>query len=215
MIKMPLKGLYAVTQTDNKSSQQIYDEIHAVLDGGAVIVQYRNKQPITKKQEIERVNKLLTLCHRYNAPLIINDNIDLAKETGADGVHLGIQDDSLEVAKHVLGEHSIIGLSCYNSLENALIAQQNRATYVAFGRFFPSSSKPLAHPAEIEMLKIAKKQLTIPIVAIGGILPCNGAELLNAGADLLAVIGALFNENNPKNTAREFCALWNNVGKNV
>ena len=106
-----------------------------------------------------------------------------------------------------LGKDAIIGVSCYNFVEQALDAQGQGATYVAFGRFFPSSSKPLAAPAKIETLQQAKQRLNIPIVAIGGILPENGAQLLAAGADLLAVIGGLF-DSQPEQSARAYQALF-------
>jgi thiamine-phosphate pyrophosphorylase len=151
--------------------------------------------------------ELLELCHAHNVPLIINDNVELAKTIGADGVHLGKDDGSISEARQRLGESAIIGVSCYNSLERAIKAEKQGANYVAFGRFFASNSKPLAAPAEIGTLTAAKKVLTLPIVAIGGILPANGASLLNAGADLLAVIGGLAMENSEL-AAQRYSALF-------
>jgi thiamine-phosphate pyrophosphorylase len=122
-------------------------------------------------------------------------------------VHIGRDDGSIKRARQRLGEQAIIGISCYDSVEHARQAQEQGATYVAFGRFFPSSSKPLALPASIETLRLAKQTLNIPIVAIGGILPENGSLLLAAGADLLAVIGGLFDEQ-PEQAARTYQALF-------
>ena len=137
-------------------------------------------------------SELVKICHRHNVPLIINDDIELAARVDADGVHIGREDGAIAQARKRLGADAIIGVSCYNFVERAIEAQAQGATYVAFGRFFPSTSKPLAAPAKIETLIQAKQLLKIPIVAIGGIMPENGAQLLAAGADLLAVIGGLF-----------------------
>jgi thiamine-phosphate pyrophosphorylase len=133
----------------------------------------------------------------------------LAIKVGADGVHIGREDGAISEARDRLGADAIIGVSCYNFVEQAFDAQEQGATYVAFGRFFPSSSKPLATPAELDTLRKAKFLLDIPIVAIGGILPENGGPLLTAGADLLAVIGGLF-ETQPEQSARAYQALFDN-----
>ncbi|MCX7102580.1 MAG: thiamine phosphate synthase, partial [Methylobacter sp.] len=188
-MKFPVRGLYAITQTDNKSCKTIINEVVAAIKGGAVIVQYRDKNP---SDALFIAQELLKVCHHHDVPLLINDDIELAKEVGADGVHLGREDGAIIQARKYLGDQAIIGVSCYNSLEQALIAETEGATYAAFGRFFPSTSKPLAAPADIKTLREAKRRLAIPIVAIGGILPNNGGQLLKAGADFLAVIGGIF-----------------------
>ena len=203
-MRFPDRGLYAITQTDNKSGDTIINEVEAALRGGAVIVQYRDKNPA---DAFLLATELVKVCHRYNVPLIINDDVELAATVGADGVHIGKEDGAIAQARIRLGSAAIIGVSCYNFVEQALDAQAQGATYVAFGRFFPSSSKPLAAPAKIETLRLAKQQLTIPIVAIGGILPENGAQLLAAGADLLAVIGGLF-DGRPEQSALAYQALF-------
>ena len=225
---MPKRGLYAITP-EGKSAAEILKFTEAVLKGGAKVVQYREKSNVgadcirpptseSLKTDVieERANvirpydlakKLLELCHAHNTPLIINDNVELAEKIGADGVHLGADDGSISEARQRLGESAIIGVSCYNSLERAIEAENEGANYVAFGRFFTSNSKPLAAPAEIGTLTAAKKVLTLPIVAIGGILPKNGASLLNAGADLLAVIGGLAIKNSEL-AAQSYCTLF-------
>ena len=200
----PKRGLYALTQTEDKTDQQIIAEVEQILLGGAVVLQYRNKQ---SDKNLSLAKQLLNLCQHYQVPFIINDDVLLAMELNADGVHLGKEDGSIADARASLGQQAIIGVSCYNNLKAALSAQQQGADYVAFGRFFPSSSKPLASPAQISTLQQAKQVLTIPIVAIGGILPTNGAELLNAGADLLAVIGGLYTHQ-PQQTAQQYCRLF-------
>ena len=203
-MKFPARGLYAITQTDNKSITTILAEIERVLSGGAVVVQYRDKNP---QNALLLASELVKLCHQYHAPLIINDDIELALQVAADGVHLGKEDGAVAHARQRLGNDAIIGVSCYNSVDRAIEAQRDGADYVAFGRFFTSSSKPLAAPADINTLHQTKRVLTVPIVAIGGILPDNGGQLLDAGADLLAVIGGLFTAQ-PEHAARAYCDLF-------
>jgi len=204
VIKFPASGLYAITQTDNKSGDAIINEVAAAIKGGAAVVQYRDKNPLDAPF---LARELVKICHRHSVPLLINDDIELAALVGADGVHLGREDGAVAQARKQLGNDAIIGVSCYDFVEQAVLAQAQGATYAAFGRFFPSSSKPLAAAARIETLRQAKLELTIPIVAIGGILPDNGAQLLAAGADLLAVIGGLF-DHQPEQSARAYQALF-------
>ena len=203
-MRFPEHGLYAITQTDNKSGDTIINEVEAAIRGGAVIVQYRDKNPT---DALFLAIELVKICHHHKVPLIINDDVELAASAGADGVHIGKEDGAIAHARKRLGTDAIIGVSCYNFVEQALDAQRQGATYVAFGRFYPSSSKPLAAPAKIETLQQAKLALKIPIVAIGGILPENSAELLAAGADLLAVIGGLF-DSQPERSARAYQGLF-------
>jgi thiamine-phosphate pyrophosphorylase len=203
-MKFPARGLYVITQTENKSGDIIIDEVAAAVRGGAVIVQYRDKNP-TDAPFIAR--ELIKICHQYNVPLIINDDIELAAKTGADGVHIGRGDVDTAQARKFLGAGAIIGVSCYNFIELAIEAQARGASYIAFGRFFPSSSKPMATPAHIDTLKKAKLALKIPIVAIGGILPTNGGPLIAGGADFLAVIGGVF-DSQPEQSARAYQALF-------
>jgi thiamine-phosphate pyrophosphorylase len=204
-MRFPDRGLYAITQTINKSGDTIIDEVEAAIQGGAVIVQYRDKNPADAPF---LAKELVKICHQHKVPLIVNDDVELAVMVGADGVHIGKEDGAIAQARKRLGNNAIIGVSCYNFIERAIAAQTQGATYVAFGRFFPSSSKPLAAPAQLETLQQAKLRLNIPIVAIGGILPENGAQLLAAGADLLAVIGGLF-DSEPEQSARAYQALFN------
>ena len=205
-MKFPLRGLYAITQIKNKTADIIINEVIAAIKGGAVVVQFRDKEPL---DAIYLADQLVKVCHEYKVPLLINDDIELAIKVGADGVHIGREDGAISEARDRLGADAIIGVSCYNFVEQAFDAQEQGATYVAFGRFFPSSSKPLAAPAQLDTLRKAKFLLDIPIVAIGGILPENGGPLLTAGADLLAVIGGLF-ETQPEQSARAYQALFDN-----
>jgi len=205
-LKFPTTGIYAITQTNDKSSEMIINEVHTVLKAGVQVIQYRDK---TATNAIYLAKALLSLCHLYQVPLIINDNIELAKEVQAAGVHLGQHDTDFTEARQLLGDHAIIGVSCYNDVDRAIAAEQHGADYVAFGRFYPSGTKPLATPAQLQTLQKAKQQIKCPIVAIGGILPENGQALLTAGADLLAVVGGLF-DHDPEQAIPSYLKLFDN-----
>jgi len=143
--------------------------------------------------------------------MIINDDIDLAVSVGAQGVHLGKDDKALVDARTKLGMTAIIGISCYNDFSQALDAQNRGANYVAFGRFFTSSSKPEAVQASVRLLEEATLKLTIPIVAIGGITPENGKALTEAGADMLAVIQGIFGQPSISTATKRFLPLFNSL----
>ena len=206
-MKFPDSGLYAITQTDGKSSETIIQEVRAAIKGGVSVIQYRDKNP---DDVVYLAKELLTICKHHQVPLIINDDADLARQIGADGVHIGKDDGGIAAARKILGPDAIIGLSCYDDINSAIQAQANGVDYVAFGRFFPSSSKPLASPAHCETLRQARQHINIPIVAIGGILPENGKQLLDAGADVLAVIGGLF-DHNVEQSAKSYLKLFNSI----
>jgi len=197
-----ISGLYGIT-IDN--DLDIQARVQAALKGGANIIQYRDKSYLPDREKI--AERLVELCHEYDAVLIINDDLDLALATNADGVHLGRDDLDVKAAREKIGD-KIIGVSCYNKLELALEAEQQGADYVAFGRFFPSVTKPGAVPAETSLLQEAKAMLSLPIVAIGGITTENAKLLIQAGASSVAVIDGLFNQQNIKKTAEEFSKLF-------
>lgn len=200
----PKRGLYAITQCEGKTPERVVDDVAAAIKGGAAVIQYRDK---TGNDKLSLAIALVNLCKVNKIPLIVNDDVELAVQVQADGVHLGKNDGDIRHAKTQLGENAIIGVSCYNDVERAVKAQAEGASYVAFGRFFPSTSKPLASPAELKTLTNAKTFVNLPIVAIGGILPENGGLLLAAGADLLAVIGGVF-DHEPETYASAFRALF-------
>lgn len=203
-MSFPGSGIYAITKTENKTAEQVLADVSAAIKGGVSVLQYRDKQPV---DAVYLAGALKELCHAHNIPFIINDQLELAKHIGADGVHIGQQDSELTYARELLGSKVIIGVSCYDSVDLAIQAQQLSADYVAFGRFFPSSSKPLAAAAHIATLQQAKQAIKVPIVAIGGILPDNGAALLSAGADMLAIIGGLFTDS-PYQSTLAYQALF-------
>ncbi len=202
---MSLRGLYAITNGDNVP--RLLERVAAAIAGGAVVVQYRDKSADNSRRENE-ARDLLVLCRSYGVPLIINDDVALAATIGADGVHLGCDDAAVDEAQQVLGDGAIIGVSCYNNFDLAMAAQQAGASYVAFGRFFASHTKPDAVPASLDLIRQAKAQLSIPVVAIGGITPDNAAPLIDAGVDMLAVVHGIFGQADPEQAARRYTQLF-------
>ena len=183
-------GLYAITpETDDTA--RLLAQVEAALLGGVAAVQYRDKSGDIARRH-EQASELVALCRRFGVPLIVNDDLRLADLCDADGVHLGRDDGSLREARIILGRDRIIGASCYQSLELAQAAQAAGADYVAFGSFFPSPTKPAAPRASVDLLHAAASVIQVPLVAIGGITPANASQLLDAGADSLAVLSALF-----------------------
>jgi len=199
-------GLYAITR-ETDASARLLSEVEAALKGGAAAVQYRDKSGDVARQH-EQASELLVLCRRYRVPLIINDSLRLADLVGADGVHLGGDDASIREARIVLGADKIIGVSCYQSLDLAVAAEAGGADYVAFGSFFASATKPAAPRADISLLQQASGVLHLPIVAIGGITPDNAEALIEAGADAIAVIHALFEAPDIEARARCFADFF-------
>lgn len=200
------RGLYAVTGKAS-SPEELVDRVARAIHGGIVLVQYRDKSGDAARRRRE-ATALLELCRASSVPLIINDDAALARLIGADGVHLGKDDAPLAEARAALGREAIIGVSCYNSLERALQAQDAGADYVAFGSFFASPTKPAAVRAGPDLLRVARSRIDLPIVAIGGITPENGAQLIEAGADLLAVIHGVFGAPDPEHAAHRYTALF-------
>ncbi|MFO1418525.1 MAG: thiamine phosphate synthase [Methylotetracoccus sp.] len=204
----PDSGLYAITRESGRGWHPV-EAVEAAIRGGARLIQYREKNDDDRKST---AIALLAVCRRLGVPLIINDDIELARRIQADGVHLGRDDGSIEAARERLGPGAIIGVSCYDSVQRASSAERAGADYVAFGRFFPSRTKPAASLARVASLIEARRVIGIPIAAIGGITPSNGGELLRAGADFLAVIDAVFGEPDPEVAARDFAALFASIG---
>jgi thiamine-phosphate pyrophosphorylase len=151
---------------------------------------------------------VLTVCRRHGVPLLVNDDVGLARDLGADGVHLGRHDMTLTAARVLLGPEAIIGMSCYDQPERAYAAQAEGADYVAFGSFFPSATKPGAVRADLGMLRAARRHLHLPVVAIGGLTPENAPALLAAGADLLAVVQGIFGAADPRAAAARYRAVF-------
>lgn len=201
-----IRGLYAITP-DCADTKDLLRRVRLGLAGGVHVLQYRNKSADAVLQ-LAQAAALRKLTREFSVAFIVNDDALLAKEVDADGVHLGIEDGNPAAARAVLGARKIIGVSCYNRLELAQDAVHAGADYVAFGAFFPSGVKPGAVAADIELLHQARARLNVPLVAIGGINAQNGASLVQAGADALAVISALFDAADITAAAREFSKLF-------
>lgn len=185
-----LKGVYAISDCENLTQAELLKKTEDMLKVGVPIFQYRNKNQ-NQNNKIELALKLKLLCHKYDTLFIVNDDVPLAKEISADGVHLGQTDEDIEYARKTLGS-KIIGISCYNDLNRATSASEAGADYVAFGSVFPSKTKPNAKVASLELIQQAKSMLNIPVVAIGGITPENGKQLINKNIDFIAIISGLY-----------------------
>ena len=200
-----LNGLYAITDPKLMGADLLV-KAHQAIAAGIRVLQYRNKTAPLETQEQEAL-ALAQLCKKNNVIFIINDNIELTLKVNADGVHIGQGDTHITQARTLLGENKIIGVTCNNSIELALDAQKNGADYIAFGRFFPSKTKPSAPHAELSLLREARKLITLPIVAIGGINHDSAPSLLKEGADMLAVIHAIFGQQDISNATQEFVEI--------
>ena len=203
---MTIKGLYVVTP-DTLFTETLCQQVEAALQGGASMVQYRNKVADTSLR-LRQATALLALCHSFNVPLIINDHLDLCAQIDADGLHLGGTDCDLGAARRLLGDSKIIGASCYNQLDLATKAEAEGASYVAFGACFSSQTKPNAVNAPLSLFAEARQKINIPLVAIGGITLENAPLAIAAGANAIAVVGALFGADDIVETSRQFANLY-------
>ncbi len=197
---MKLRGLYAITP--ELAGNALRGKVAAALAGGIAMLQYRNKG----RQDLEEVRSLAVMCRECGVPFVVNDNVDIANASGADGVHLGRDDGDLVAARAML-KGRILGVSCYDSLSAARAAVAAGADYVAFGSVFASPTKPSAVRAPHSLLREAKT-LGVPLVAIGGITLENAPQLLFAGADCLAVLSDLFDARDIAGRARAYGKLF-------
>lgn len=186
-----LRGLYAISDEVLTPDALLIQKAEAVLRGGAKLFQLRHKSA-GDAALLPIARELKKLCDRYGALLIINDRAELAKKSGAHGLHIGREDGALEAAREYLGAKTLIGVSCYGDLNRAETMQKAGADYVAFGSFFASPTKPAAAVVEAGVLNEAKKRLHIPLCAIGGITIDTAPVLIAAGADMTAVISDLW-----------------------
>ncbi|CRI64346.1 putative Thiamine-phosphate pyrophosphorylase (TMP pyrophosphorylase) (TMP-PPase) (Thiamine-phosphate synthase) (ThiE) [Thiocapsa sp. KS1] len=202
-----LDGLYLITPDTADNPDVLAEQVAQAISGGARLVQYRNKgadQQLRRDQAIA----VLGVCRAAGVPLVINDDVALAAEIGADGVHLGREDGDPIAARRRLGADAIIGVSCYDDMTLAQAAERAGASYVAFGSFFPSATKPHAAWASLGLLSTARDSLRIPAVAIGGITPQNGGLLIAAGARMLAVVTGVFAQPDLAAAARAYASLF-------
>ena len=202
------RGVYAVTDCTLVARWGgLAAATELTLRGGAVAIQYRDKGR-DRARRLREAQRLLALCRAFDVPLIINDDVDLARDISADGVHVGRGDRSVSETRRLLGADAIVGVSCYNVPERALEAQSEGATYVAFGSFFPSSTKPDAVRVTVQCLASVRSRINVPVVAIGGITAANAGPVVAAGADLLAVISDIFGGDDPQAATRKLGCLF-------
>jgi thiamine-phosphate pyrophosphorylase len=203
-----LRGLYAITDTHLIPRQRFVETVEAAVRGGATLVQLREKD--TPREEIVRLGRaVLEVTRRHGALLIVNDHPSIAKEIGADGVHVGREDPPVAETRALLGPDVIIGASCYGDIARAVHAEQEGADYVAFGTPFPSPTKPgkgIGTP--IEIFQQAKRQVHVPVFAIGGITLANAGQIIAAGADGIAVVSGVFGAPDVEAAARALTALF-------
>lgn len=201
-----IKGLYAITP-DMADLNTLIHKTQLVIEGGAFMVQYRSKIQ-DRAVKIQQCAAILRLCREYGVPCIVNDDVEMCRILEADGVHLGENDDNIAEVRRILGEDAIIGSSCYDQLNRAKQAQEEGASYVAFGAVFPTPTKPNAPRATLALLREAKSEIQIPIVAIGGITVNNAHDVIEAGVDAIAVITSLFEAKTIKETAETFLKMF-------
>ena len=202
-----IKGVYVLTP-DSLHTEALLASVRLACVAGINVLQYRNKiadAPL-------RLAQALALCEvttEFGVTFIVNDDAQLAATVNADGVHVGATDGSVPEARALLGKDKLIGVSCYNQLQLARDAVQAGADYVAFGAFYTSSVKPEAAVATLDLLRVARAEIQVPIVAIGGIDASNGANLVAAGADALAVISAVFDAADIQMAVKNLNRLFN------
>lgn len=200
-----LRGLYLLTP-DEPDTQRLVARVAEVIGEGAVLLQYRNKAADAALRR-RQAEALLPLCNAHGVGLVVNDDWRLAADIGATGAHLGESDGDLAEASRALGRDALVGASCYDRLDLAVAARSAGANYIAFGAFFDSGTKPAARRAPLALLGQARS-LGLPTVAIGGITPDNARILLAAGADLLAVLGGVFEAADPAAAARALVSCF-------
>lgn len=209
-MRRKLAGLYAITP-DEPRTDMLVDKVGQALRGGAAAVQYRNKAAGAALR-LEQGRALAALCRAAGAAFIVNDDLALALDLGADGVHLGADDGELAEARRRLGQAGLLGASCYNRIELAEAAARAGADYLAFGSVFSSATKPGAVRAPLALFAEARRSFALPLVAIGGISLQNAAEVFAAGADAIAVISALFDAGDVAACAAAFTKLHRQHG---
>ena len=182
--------LYAITDRSWVGRQTLYEQVEDALKGGATIIQLREKE-LAPDAFLEEAKRLCSLCHRYDVPLIINDNVQIALDSGADGVHVGMEDTPVDQIRHQTPTGFIIGATA-KTVEQAKVAEQAGADYLGVGAVFPSPTKQQALRITTEQLRSICSAVSIPAVAIGGISSENVSELSGGGMDGIAVVSAIF-----------------------
>jgi thiamine-phosphate pyrophosphorylase len=202
-----LHGLYVITDTHLIPRARFVETVEAAVRGGATMVQLREKE--TLPEEVIRLGRdVLAVTRRYGALLIVNDHPTIAKEIGADGVHVGRDDPSLAEARAIVGPEAIIGASCYGQVDRAVAAEQAGADYVAFGTPFPSPTKAKRTDISLGIFQEAKQRVRVPVFAIGGITLANARQVIDAGADGIAIVSGVFAAPDVEAAARALAQLF-------
>lgn len=203
MNALPKHGVYAIT---DGNADRLIEAAEKALAGGVAMLQYRDLTRDTSRRMAE-ATALAALCSRHGVPLIIDHDVALARAVGAAGVHFGQTDGTPAIARAELGNDAIVGVSCHASTDLAITAARSGASYVSFGAFFPSPTKPAAGRAPLELLA-ATADLGIPRVAIGGITFDNAKLLVDAGAEFIATVSALFGADDTRGAASRLASLF-------
>ncbi len=209
--QFPTRGLYAITPENILRDENSFKKIKAIIIGGAKVIQLRLKGQDHSIRSLEKIIQIRKICEHFSVTFIVNDDVSLAIKVEADGVHLGQHDVSYRVARRILGNDKIIGISCYNDKMRAVDAAEQGANYIALGSFYNSVTKKRALRCSIDVLKQTSKKIKVPIVAIGGITAENGRILIDNGADFLACLDTLFRDNNGFDSARKLNLLFERV----
>lgn len=203
--------LYGVTDRGNLHGKTLLMQVEESLKGGVTLVQLREKH-LSFQEFLEEAKEMKELCHKYGVPLLINDNVEICIESGADGVHVGQKDMEAGAVREKLGKDKIIGVSA-RTVEQAMAAQNAGADYLGVGAVFSTSTKEDAKPLDHEILKAITKAVDIPVVAIGGISSENVSQLKGTGIDGVAVVSAIYGKENPKEAAENLKRLVSEVVK--
>lgn len=200
------RGLYLITPNWD-DTKQLLRSTEQALQAGVALLQYRHKTA-DPELRLQQASALQALCRRYQTAFVINDHVELAVQLDADGVHVGGTDVSVAQARELLGNHKIVGASCYGDLSLARAAQAQGASYVAFGGFYPSVVKKYPVTTPLDLVREARAVIPLPIVVIGGMTVELAHPLVERGADLVAAISSVYNHANTNDAARQFVSLF-------
>lgn len=201
--------LYAVTDRTWLNDDTLYEQVEKAIKGGVNFVQLREKK-LDEESFLNEALEIQKLCRKYNIPFVINDNVEIAKEINADGVHVGQSDMKAENVRAILGENKILGVSV-QTVEQALLAERQGADYLGVGAVFPTGSKADAEDVSYETLKAICEAVDIPVVAIGGISDGNVLKLKGSGISGIAVISAIFAANDIESATKNLKELTQKV----
>jgi len=198
-----VKGIYAILDENNFDYNRLNSIVKMMIDNNIKIFQIRIKSSFTNTK-IKVISEINSICKERDCKLILNDNVEIAKELDLDGVHIGLNDINLSKAREYLGNEKIIGVSCYDSLDDAFSAQKNHASYVSFGSLYKTSTKINAKKLNLDTFLKAKNVLSIPICLIGGINSQNLINVLKLNSDLIAISKGLSSNSNIKKISKIF-----------